>query len=94
MKNLANAMNIFKFPDITPPARVSTLDEARDALDRANRQLLDAAVRQAAMEQAAAELAQNLGRLLAVAEVGHPDRLKACVTQIRQHYALDLPMTH
>ena len=94
MKNLANAMNIFKFPDITPPARVSTLDEARDALDRANRQLLDAAVRQAAMEQAAAELAQNLGRLLAVAEDGHPGRLQACVAALRQRYLTPSQRTH
>jgi hypothetical protein len=87
-------MNTFKFPDVTPPASVETLDAARDALDRANQQLLDAAVRHAALEQAAAELAQSLGRLLAVAEDGHPARIKAAVTAMRQHYSLDQPRTH
>ena len=79
-------MNTFKFPDITPPARVSTLDEARDALDRANRQLLDAAVRHAALEQAAADLAQTLGRVLAVVEQGSPTETHAYVAALRQRY--------
>lgn len=87
-------MNIFKFPDVVAPDSVRTLEDARDALDRANRQLLDAAVRHAALEQAAADLAQSLGRLMAVAEAGHPERLKACVTWMRQHYSLDQPRTH
>ncbi len=86
MKNIAKAMNVFKFPDVTPPDRVHTLEDARDALDRANRQLLDAAVRHAALEQAAAELAQTMGRVLAVVEKGSPTETHAYLTALRQRY--------
>lgn len=87
-------MNTFKFPDITPPDRVQTLEAARDALDRANRQLLDAAVRYAAMEQAAAEIARTLGRVLAVVEQGSPTETHAYVAALRQHYLTNEPRTH
>lgn len=87
-------MKTFKLPDITPPDSVHTLAEARDALDRANRQLCNTAVCMAALEQASADLAKDLGRLPAVAEAGRLESIQACATAIRKRYSLDLPRTH
>ena len=89
-------MTTFPMPDLTPPNSVTTLDAARDALDRANLRLIDAAVRAVAQERAALELAQTLGRLLAVAETGQLDLILPTARSIRQQYAVDhySPRTH
>ena len=82
-------MTTFPLPDLTAPSSVHTLEEARDALDRANQQIIDAAIRAAAQERAASEMAQILGRLIAVVEAGRPEQIKTCVGSIRAHYHLD-----
>lgn len=87
-------MTTFPLPDLTPPNSVETLDAARDALDRANRQLLDAAVRHAALEQAAAEIARTLGRVLAIVENGSPAETHAYIAALRRQYLTTTPRTH
>lgn len=89
-------MTTFPMPELTPPASVETLDAARDALDRANLKLIDAAIRAVAQERAAMELAQTLGRLLAVAETGRLDLILPTARAIRKQYEVDhySPRTH
>lgn len=82
-------MKRFKLPDITPPEHVHTLADARDALDRANRELCNAAICLAALEQASAELAATLGRLLAVAETGRLDLILPTARAVRKQYDVD-----
>ena len=79
-------MTTFPLPDLTAPSSVHTLEEARDALDRANRLIIDAAIKAAAQNQAAMELAQTLGRLLAVAESGRLDLILPTARLIRKQY--------
>lgn len=87
-------LGTFKLPDVTPPDRVRTLEEARDALDRANQQLLDAAVRQAALERASSGFARDLGRMLAIAEDCDLDDIQAYAARLRQKYISLTPRTH
>lgn len=87
-------MNTFKLPDITPPDRVQTLEAARDALDRANQQLLDAALAQAAMEQASVGFARDLGRLIAMAEGCDIDDIQAYAATLRRKYLSITARTH
>ena len=82
-------MTTFPLPDLTAPSSVHTLEEARDALDRANRLIIDAAIRAAAQNQVALELARTLGRLLAVAESGQLDLILPTARAIRKQYEVD-----
>lgn len=88
-------MKTFKLPDITPPDSVQTLAEARDALDRANRQLCNTAVCLAALERASVGFARDLGRLIAIAEDRDIEDIRAYAAKLRQQYiSLEHERTH